>query len=172
MFFCSALYFVYLCWCFKVHSCILFCCYLNVHHCILFKGFHLDCVFQDYTLEGEFGFATDNFSRTGRIVERSTYGVYNFAPRLRLCIELVLGLYNSVGESSWCVQITSHRTSWRKSWPCCSRPVRRPCSCKPHPAFITHSTDLYNLTWKNKKWYKGHINDCKVSVKQDLNTRI
>ena len=125
MFFCSALYFVYLCWCFKVHSCILFCCYLNVHHCILFKGFHLDCVFQDYTLEGEFGFATDNFSRTGRIVERSTYGVYNFAPRLRLCIELVLGLYNSVGESSWCVQITSHRTSWRKSWPCCSRPIRR-----------------------------------------------
>uniref|UniRef100_A0A8C5ACJ2 Pseudouridine synthase II N-terminal domain-containing protein n=1 Tax=Gadus morhua TaxID=8049 RepID=A0A8C5ACJ2_GADMO len=31
------------------------------------------CCTRDYTLEGEFGFATDNFSRTGRIVERSTY---------------------------------------------------------------------------------------------------
>lgn len=29
---------------------------------------------RDYTLEGEFGIATDNFSQTGRIIERSTYG--------------------------------------------------------------------------------------------------
>lgn len=31
-------------------------------------------VFQDYTLEGEFGTATDDFSHMGRVVERSTYG--------------------------------------------------------------------------------------------------
>ncbi|CAL8340489.1 unnamed protein product [Lota lota] len=31
------------------------------------------CGTRDYTLDGEFGFATDNFCRTGRIVERSTY---------------------------------------------------------------------------------------------------
>lgn len=31
-------------------------------------------VTRDYTLEGEFGTATDNFSHTGRVVERSTYG--------------------------------------------------------------------------------------------------
>ncbi|KAF3856262.1 hypothetical protein F7725_016985 [Dissostichus mawsoni] len=31
-------------------------------------------VTRDYTLEGEFGTATDDFSHTGRIVERSTYG--------------------------------------------------------------------------------------------------
>ncbi|KAM9408442.1 pseudouridylate synthase TRUB2, mitochondrial [Pholidichthys leucotaenia] len=30
-------------------------------------------VTRDYTLEGEFGTATDNFTNTGRIVERSTY---------------------------------------------------------------------------------------------------
>ncbi|XP_029005752.1 mitochondrial mRNA pseudouridine synthase TRUB2 [Betta splendens] len=30
-------------------------------------------VTRDYTLEGEFGTATDNFSHTGRVVERSTY---------------------------------------------------------------------------------------------------
>ncbi|XP_061730384.1 mitochondrial mRNA pseudouridine synthase TRUB2 [Nerophis ophidion] len=30
-------------------------------------------VTRDYTLEGEFGYATDNFSHTGRVVERSTY---------------------------------------------------------------------------------------------------
>ncbi|XP_037629660.1 mitochondrial mRNA pseudouridine synthase TRUB2 [Sebastes umbrosus] len=29
---------------------------------------------RDYTLEGEFGTATDDFSHTGRVVERSTYG--------------------------------------------------------------------------------------------------
>lgn len=29
---------------------------------------------RDYTLEGEFGIATDDFSQTGRIIERSTYG--------------------------------------------------------------------------------------------------
>ncbi|KAM7422694.1 hypothetical protein PAMA_010643 [Pampus argenteus] len=31
-------------------------------------------VTRDYTLEGEFGTATDDFSHTGRVVERSTYG--------------------------------------------------------------------------------------------------
>lgn len=31
-------------------------------------------IFQDYTLEGEFGTATDDFSHAGRVVERSTYG--------------------------------------------------------------------------------------------------
>ncbi|XP_034549694.1 mitochondrial mRNA pseudouridine synthase TRUB2 [Notolabrus celidotus] len=31
-------------------------------------------VTRDYTLEGEFGTATDDFSYTGRVVERSTYG--------------------------------------------------------------------------------------------------
>ena len=31
-------------------------------------------MFQEYTLEGEFGTATDDFSHTGRVVERSTYG--------------------------------------------------------------------------------------------------
>ncbi|KAK5872533.1 hypothetical protein PBY51_013223 [Eleginops maclovinus] len=31
-------------------------------------------VTRDYTVEGEFGTATDDFSNTGRIVERSTYG--------------------------------------------------------------------------------------------------
>ncbi len=38
-------------------------------------------VFQDYTLEGEFGTATDDFSHTGRVVERSTYGrIHYFFP--------------------------------------------------------------------------------------------
>ncbi|XP_071383122.1 pseudouridylate synthase TRUB2, mitochondrial [Centroberyx affinis] len=31
-------------------------------------------VTRDYTLEGEFGIATDDFSHTGHVVERSTYG--------------------------------------------------------------------------------------------------
>ncbi|KAG7253511.1 hypothetical protein CRUP_015362, partial [Coryphaenoides rupestris] len=31
------------------------------------------CVTRDYTLDGEFGIATDDFSSTGKIVERSTY---------------------------------------------------------------------------------------------------
>ncbi|XP_041819157.1 mitochondrial mRNA pseudouridine synthase TRUB2 [Chelmon rostratus] len=31
-------------------------------------------VTRDYTLEGEFGTATDDFSHTGKVVERSTYG--------------------------------------------------------------------------------------------------
>uniref|UniRef100_UPI0037E95073 pseudouridylate synthase TRUB2, mitochondrial n=1 Tax=Semicossyphus pulcher TaxID=241346 RepID=UPI0037E95073 len=31
-------------------------------------------VTRDYTLQGEFGTATDDFSHTGRVVERSTYG--------------------------------------------------------------------------------------------------
>ncbi|XP_029288379.1 LOW QUALITY PROTEIN: pseudouridylate synthase TRUB2, mitochondrial [Cottoperca gobio] len=31
-------------------------------------------VTRDYTLDGEFGTATDDFSHTGRVVERSTYG--------------------------------------------------------------------------------------------------
>lgn len=33
---------------------------------------------KDYTLEGEFGKATDNFTDTGRVLEKTTYGnVYN-----------------------------------------------------------------------------------------------
>ncbi|XP_072539200.1 pseudouridylate synthase TRUB2, mitochondrial [Salminus brasiliensis] len=31
-------------------------------------------VSRDYTLEGEFGMATDDFSHTGRVIEKSTYG--------------------------------------------------------------------------------------------------
>lgn len=39
-------------------------------------------VFQDYTLEGEFGSATDDFSDKGRVVERSTYGrIPHFVPQ-------------------------------------------------------------------------------------------
>uniref|UniRef100_A0A8C6V8N6 TruB pseudouridine (psi) synthase family member 2 n=1 Tax=Neogobius melanostomus TaxID=47308 RepID=A0A8C6V8N6_9GOBI len=34
---------------------------------------HHTCVTRDYTVEGEFGVATDDFSNQGRIVERSTY---------------------------------------------------------------------------------------------------
>lgn len=30
---------------------------------------------QEYTLEGEFGTATDDFSHKGRVIERSTYGM-------------------------------------------------------------------------------------------------
>ncbi len=30
--------------------------------------------FKDYTLEGEFGKATDNFTDTGRVIEKTTYG--------------------------------------------------------------------------------------------------
>ncbi|XP_064856790.1 pseudouridylate synthase TRUB2, mitochondrial-like [Oncorhynchus nerka] len=33
-------------------------------------------VTRDYTLEGEFGMVTDNFSHTGRLIERTTYGSY------------------------------------------------------------------------------------------------
>lgn len=29
---------------------------------------------KDYTIEGEFGKATDNFSHTGRVIEKTTYG--------------------------------------------------------------------------------------------------
>lgn len=29
---------------------------------------------KDYTLEGEFGKATDNFTHTGRVIEKTTYG--------------------------------------------------------------------------------------------------
>lgn len=36
-------------------------------------------MFQDYTLEGEFGTATDDFSHTGKVVERSTYGRIPFS---------------------------------------------------------------------------------------------
>lgn len=36
------------------------------------------------------------------------------------------------------LQITLHGTSWRKSWPCCRGPIRRPCSCKQHQHVTTH----------------------------------
>lgn len=38
------------------------------------NDFYRTRVTRDYTLEGEFGTATDDFSNTGRVVERSTYG--------------------------------------------------------------------------------------------------
>ncbi|XP_056129747.1 mitochondrial mRNA pseudouridine synthase TRUB2 isoform X3 [Lampris incognitus] len=34
---------------------------------------HKTAVSRDYTLEGEFGFATDDFSHIGRVIERTTY---------------------------------------------------------------------------------------------------
>uniref|UniRef100_A0A3Q0SDY4 TruB pseudouridine (psi) synthase family member 2 n=1 Tax=Amphilophus citrinellus TaxID=61819 RepID=A0A3Q0SDY4_AMPCI len=37
------------------------------------NDFYRTRVSRDYTLEGEFGTATDNFAHTGRVVERSTY---------------------------------------------------------------------------------------------------
>lgn len=53
------------------HSCWF---YIGCNTDTIYTGLMLSDVFQDYTLEGEFGTATDDFSHTGRIVERSTYG--------------------------------------------------------------------------------------------------
>lgn len=33
-----------------------------------------EMMLQDYTLEGEFGMATDDFTETGRVIERTTFG--------------------------------------------------------------------------------------------------
>nr|XP_020453672.1 probable tRNA pseudouridine synthase 2 [Monopterus albus] len=38
------------------------------------NDFYKTRITRDYTLEGEFGTASDDFSHTGRVVERSTYG--------------------------------------------------------------------------------------------------
>lgn len=41
---------------------------------------------KDYTLEGEFGKATDNFTDTGRVIEKTTYGNVCITISYLLCI--------------------------------------------------------------------------------------
>lgn len=68
---------------------------------------------QDYTLEAEFGTATDNFTNTGRVVERSTYGMNHFSFSLSfLNLSLKIAKSFSIkyhgGTKVLCLELSPH----------------------------------------------------------------